>query len=283
MSELPVVAARALGQLEPDWPLTEVENVEWLSGGYSNDNYAFEFAGHSYVLRVVRSHVRSVDRAFERQLLEGPLAGLAPPLVAFRIPEGHMLTRRVHGSLLVDAAVGVDAMVDYLARLHSRMPSLERRYDVARVVTDDFTVAAERDQPAPQWAVQCLDALTPPRFSTPCHNDLNPWNVVVTDADPARWCTLDWEFAGDNDPLFDVLCIAAGLEWDAQQTDALIDAYFERRGQALPERVRRRSAWFAYWLREFAWAFAQRSLGNTRPEIAAQLERSRSALARLNV
>ena len=122
MSGLPIAAARALGQLEPDWPLTEVSNVEWLSGGYSNDNYAFEFAGRSYVLRVVRSHVRSVDRGFERQLLEGPLEGVAPPLVAFHTAEGHMLTQRVHGPLLVDAAVGVDAVVRYLEHLHRRMP-----------------------------------------------------------------------------------------------------------------------------------------------------------------
>ena len=52
MSELPAAAERVLGQLEPDWSLAEVSNVEWLSGGYSNDNYAFEFAGRSYVLDV---------------------------------------------------------------------------------------------------------------------------------------------------------------------------------------------------------------------------------------
>ena len=72
----------------------------------------------------------------------------------------------------------------------------------------------------------------------PCHNDLNPWNVIVSAADPGRWCTLDWEIAGDNDPLFDLICVSEGLGWSLEETDKLIDEYLERMNPPAHQRPR---------------------------------------------
>ena len=43
--------------------------------------------------------------------------------------------------------------------------------------------------------------------------DLNPWNVIVTEA---RWETIDWEFVGNHDPLFDLITLHQGLNLPAE-------------------------------------------------------------------
>lgn len=282
-SNIPAAAAAALQRLRPQWRLADVRDFELLPGGYSNDNYALNHQSASYVLRVVRPSASAVDRTFERRLLLGPIALLTAPLIAYVLPDGHMLTRRVAGPLLVDTRPSCDDLAKYLARLHQRIPPLGRRYDVVQIIGRDLRAAAERGEQVPPVIAKAFTNLPFPTVQQrPCHNDLNPWNVIVSAADPARWCTIDWEFAGDNDPLFDLLCIAGGLGWDMEKTDALIEAYREHSESARSPTVsQRRVLWRAYWLREYAWALVQRACGNTRDEIEAQLTRSAAALAEL--
>src|SRR5215510_2986463 len=99
LTDIPAASA-ALRRLRPQWRLDEVHDLEHLVGGYSNDNYALRYQDAAYVLRVVRAAATPVDRAFERRLLAGPIALLTAPLIAYTLPEGHMLTRRVVGPLL---------------------------------------------------------------------------------------------------------------------------------------------------------------------------------------
>ena len=283
-AELPNDAALALKKLRPQWHIESVTDVELLPAGYANDNYQLTYHGADYVLRVARSSPVSVDRAFEKRLLGGPVALLTAPLVAYLLPEGHMLTRKVAGPLLVDAAPDRTAVAQYLARLHLRMPQLGRRYDLVQAIGRDLKIAAQHGEAAPAWFAKEHESLSRAALQVrPCHNDLNPWNVIVSATDPARWCTLDWEFAGDNDPLFDLTCVAEGLDWSIDETDALIDTYLEliesSRSPTVPQR---RTVRKSYFLREYAWALAQLAVGNRRPEIEAQLTRSAARLAELN-
>ena len=282
--ELPGDAAQALKRLRPQWRIDGVSNVEVLVGGYTNDNYALTYRDAGYVLRLARTSPLTIDRAFEKRLLAGPIALLTAPLVAYCLPEGHMLTRRVAGPLLVDTRVDCNALAQYLARLHLRMPPLGRRYDLVQAIGRDLRVTAARGELPPPWFAKEHESLTRAVLQIrPCHNDLNPWNVIVSASDPARWCTLDWEVAGDNDPLFDLTCLTEGLGWSLDETDALIDTYLELIESArVPTTPQRRTIRKAYFLREYAWALAQRALGNRRIEIEAQLTRSIDALTELS-
>ncbi len=280
---LPSEATAALKRLRPQWDLSGVGRVEWLVGGYTNDNFALTYRDSDYVLRLARPAPVVVDRAFEKRLLTGPIALLTAPLVAYLLPEGHMLTRRVAGPLLIDKPPDNAALAHYLARLHLRMPPLGRRYDLVQTIGRDLRAAAQRGESPPGWFAKEHESLTRAVLQIrPCHNDLKPWNVIVSAADPARWCTLDWEFAGDNDPLFDLICLAEGLGWSHDATDVLIDTYLELIESArAPTTSQRRTIRKAYFLREYAWALAQLAAGNRRPEIEAQLTRSEAALNEL--
>jgi len=282
--ELPADAVQALKRLRPQWRIDDVGNVELLVGGYTNDNYALTYRDADYVLRLARPSPVTIDRAFEKRLLSGPIALLTAPLVAYLLPEGHMLTRRVAGPLLVDTRPDRTALAQYLARLHLRIPPLGRRYDLVQTIGRDLRVAAQRGEQPPPWFAREHESLTRAALQVrPCHNDLNPWNVIVSASDPTRWCTLDWEIAGDNDPLFDLTCLSEGLGWSLDETDALIDAYLELMESArVPTTQQRRTIRKAYFLREYAWALAQLASGNRRIEIETQLARSAEALKEIN-
>ncbi len=277
---LPPGAIRVLTQLRPRWHIDDVRDVHRLDGGYSNDNYALRYHDGHFVLRVVRNAADPIDRDFERHLLDGPVAMLTAPLIAYALPDGHMLTRRVPGPLLVEAPPSVADIARYAAQLHLKIPALQRRYDVGQQIGRDLAFAAQTGERAPDWIYAIHAGLSSAGLRiAPCHNDLNPWNVVVSAASPARWCTLDWEFAGDNDPLFDMLCLAHGLGWSDAQTDELIGAYLAAsESSRTPTAAQRRTLEQLYFLREYAWALAQRGRGNRRGEIAEQISRNTEAL-----
>jgi thiamine kinase len=114
-----------------------------------------------------------------------------------------------------------------------------------------------------------------------CHNDLNPWNVIVRADDPSTWVTLDWEFAGMGDPWFELSVLAHGLHLDARAHAELIAAYAEASGFPAPDAARRVELHRNFLLREFLWAQLQAVMGNARPEVAAQLESTAARLTAL--
>ena len=60
-----------------------------------------------------------------------------------------------------------------------------------------------------------------------CHNDLVAENIIATP--DIRF--LDWEYACDNDPLFDLAVIIAHHGLSRRQEQVLLDAYFDGNGE----------------------------------------------------
>jgi thiamine kinase-like enzyme len=71
----------------------------------------------------------------------------------------------------------------------------------------------------------------PSRLSC-CHNDLVAENIIAT----PEIHFLDWEYACDNDPMFDLATIVAHHELSNKHADFLLDAYFD--GDGADHRVR---------------------------------------------
>lgn len=263
-------AATVAGRLVPAWRERGIGAIEYLPGGYSNRNYRLVVDGAQYALRVMRQAPRPGERAY--------LASVAAPDVVAHDPvRGHLLTHWIAGPLLTHAPPSPAQAGAYLAALHRHVPVGVRAYDLAHEMRSLFAVAHHPDPAVVarweglQWtAAQVVG----------CHNDLNPWNIV---RDGDRWRTLDWEMAGDNDPLFDLAGLALGLGWDLDATAACLLAYQAAGGHAAAEDIRGdrqplRDAMTAYRIREYAWAVAQLALGNRRPEIHDQAERMRTAV-----
>ena len=260
---------KAIRQLMPTWQATDITSIEYLSGGYSNTNYAFNHASCRYVLRIPQVHQPYVDRVQEAVIYEQLPAGIGIRAIAASVETGAMITPWVEGPLLADVGdkFSLATLAKYLQRLHTALPINNRHYDLERIDTEF-------------WLPE-----TPP-FTAPetthgnmitCHNDLNPWNIIVTEQ---GWVTLDWEFVGLNDPLFDVVTLHQGLELNTATLNELVALYF---GTEDPSHsLRTSNALRSFWIRELGWAQFQLQAGNTREEIVVQKDKARSVLAKLD-
>ena len=267
--------ARLLAALLPAGSETRPTRIEYLPGGYTNRNYKVPIGEATYALRVV-------DGRQPHAAEQGYLAlDLAPDVVAYDSTRGHLLTRWIAGDVVANAPMSVDEAAAYLASLHSALPLGLRRYRYAAEI-GAFFATAQRSGVLHSDVATVFERLRwRPSTLCGCHNDLNPWNIIRTRGDAMRFRTLDWESAGDNDPLFDLAGLALGADWNLGDALACLDAYCERTRIALPKAAREarlRDTLRAYQIREYAWAVAQLATGNVRDEIREQAETMRQAV-----
>ena len=264
-------------ELLPAWPTRADCRIEYLPGGYSNRNYRLDIGGAAYSLRIVDG---VKPRAGERQYLA---VAAAPDLVGYDERTGHMLTRWIDGELLAASPPSPAEGGRYLADLHAEIPSGIRHYDYQAEVE---ALLADAVHPDPDVVSRFRKLAWAASEHRGCHNDLNPWNVIrasrKAEAEQSRFRTLDWEFAGDNDRLFDLVGLGHGLHWTSAQLAACAEAYAGTpTGQTCPLHAtprRLEDTVCAYRIREYAWAAAQIGVGNDRPEIIEQAVTMRRAI-----
>ena len=256
----------SVGALLPHWHLDRIERIAYLPGGYANDNYRFEYEGAAYAVRIVRRS--GPARHAEARFLALPTA---PDVVAFDPCGGDLVTRWIDGTLLVESAVAPAHAAACLRELHAQIPAGVARYDPLKAIRRDLDAAG----PVAAAPAAALELGWAPAEICGCHNDLNPWNILQTGT---AWRTLDWEFAGDNDPLFDLVCLGHGLGYDDTEMDVLAAAYLDVQDVAARRLLDTR---IVFELREYAWARGQLALGSEREEVRAQAVAAEKSLVRL--
>lgn len=258
-------------ELVPSWAAEDIGGFRYLDGGYSNRNYRFTHQGHIYVLRAPHRQRPFVDRHLEHELLLAQQVPETPEIVALDPASGRMISRWVQGHLLADLSPDPDQVVGYLRRLHAGLPDARRIFDPAAQASLYLKTVA-----APDWISQLADRIVWPQAAmVSCHNDLNPWNVIQEPG--GRWVTLDWEWFGRNDPLFDLVTLHQSLAFDDDFLAELAGALL----QAEVSRSRLRANLTTFWLREYAWAAAEIAAGDTRHEVLEQQLRGEERLRAL--
>lgn len=264
---------RGICRLIPEWDPAELVDFEYLPGGYSNHNFRFARQGAIFVVRAPIERPGSQAVQHERSIYEASMNLSIPGVVAMN-DDGWLVTRWVDGPLLVDDPPTAESLVGFVARVHGSLAADAAPYDpVAR----SRRYLAMPGDAAPDARVLDIASRLAwrPEDRTACHNDLNPWNVIVSRT--GDWVTLDWQSVGLNDPLFDLVTLHQGLSLPDATLPALCEELLER--PVASERVER--VLTAFWLREHAWAFASAQLGNRRQEILDQLALSLDRLASL--
>lgn len=262
--------AAILRELVPPWPRHLPDSATYLPGGYSHRNYRLAFGQRRYALRVA-----TAARPNEGDYLRCLPKGMGPAVIAYDAAAGHLLTRWISGPVLAEAPPSPAEAGAYLAALAASIPGGRGRYDYRREVAALFERARHGGCLHEDVAAVAAKLSWQPSLLGGCHNDLNPWNIIRA---AAGWRTLDWEQAGDNDPLFDLVGLCLGLDWGDEQTAACLDAARRDGWRAPVSRQQLRDAQLAYRIREYAWAVAQVAAGRERPEISAQVQSMRAAV-----
>jgi thiamine kinase-like enzyme len=206
-------------------------------GGLTNRNYKLTLGAERYVLRLAGAGTGDyIDRQAEAQNARvAAQAGVNAEVLFFDARDGSMLCRYVDGLTMSAerfrdlASVGRAAVA--FRRMHVFPKPFASRFDVFAKI-DEYLALLTRNraripdgydqlQQTAEGAREVL-AERPARLA-PCHNDPLAENFLD---DGARMVIVDWEYAGMNDPMWDLGDLSVEAEFGPAQDAALLGAYF---------------------------------------------------------
>lgn len=240
----------ALAQI-PGW-----ENASYseLKGGLTNTSWLVEMNGRKAVLKVdprTRSEPFSPRPEEARIQMRAAAHGLANKVI--HVTDTVLMTEYVEGKIWSAGCLDVDENLEQLAaalkKLHS-LPLTGRTFDAigaARIYAANIQ-GANTDR-----SRDCLgriEAMPLPYNLCCCHNDLVAANILYMPE--VRF--LDWEYACDNDPFFDIATVVAHHKLTAERARYLLDAYFDGDGDRWQAQLARQTEFYdaLFWLWEAA-------------------------------
>ena len=218
----------------PDWAGATVEE---LHGGQTNRTWLVEADGRKAILKIdeVPRQAPYNSRRDEQQIQDRAAeTGLATPTI--RCTATTCMTEYLEGTVWsaqdLQNEENLKLLGQALRRLH-RLPLTGRTFDArsaARMYAGRITDA---DPELLRSSLRVVDRMPAPHNLCFCHNDLVAGNIIATP--DIRF--LDWEYACDNDPFFDLATIVAHHDLSPERRNILLDAYFDGDGVRWRERL----------------------------------------------
>lgn len=223
------------GRVDPDdLPLAPL-------AGMTNRNYLITVEGARYVVRIPGDGTEEyVDRKADEQasrLVEE--VGVGVPLVHYDAAAGIQITRYIEGSRDMRAPGVLDDM-DAVRRagqvfhkLHTCGRKFVNEFDEKDVAQEYLDVLRSKGAPLPEGYEQAQKNAESIRQvlrdtckeRVPCHNDPAPENLLD---DGKRAYIIDWEFAGNNDPFWDLGDFSVEADFSPEQDAVFLEAYCGR-------------------------------------------------------
>ena len=199
-----------------------------LEGGMSNYTYVVECQGKKYTYRVPGKFAEKfVDRDDEwTNIQEVDRIGLNNVTTYMEIRSGEKLAEYVEGTIMSQTdVVSYNALsVAALKKIHGSNMKF-KDYDAFGRLAQYERYCAETGFGFPQEYLALRKKLEDIRATqtnvpmVPCHCDYQPTNLVISGD---KLYVLDWEYAGMNDPFYDIACYGnAGFD----KALSLLEAY----------------------------------------------------------
>lgn len=210
-------------------------SVERL-GGLTNLVYQVNFCGQKFLLRVPGEGTDDyIDRNNEyHSATVAAAAGVSPAIYHFDA-KGIMLAAYIDGETLSTTGFkntgSVERSAKALYRIHNCGFSFKTEFDVFQQIDEYMALLQRLDATLPngyelakKQAETVRGALATQSVTTvPCHCDPLAENFIDTGE---RVFIVDWEYAGNNDPMWDLGDLSIEAEFDADQDEALLQSYF---------------------------------------------------------
>ncbi len=212
----------------------EVERI----GGLTNRNYRITVGQEGYVLRLAGVGTGAyIDRRAEAHNARvAAAAGVNAEVLFFDADDGRMLCRYVDGVTMTAEHFRDLTRVERAARAFRQMHAFPElfagRFDVFAKI-DEYLALLRRNQARIPDGYDQLQAAAEgarevlaerPAPLAPCHNDPLAENFLDTGE---RMVIVDWEYAGMNDPMWDLGDLSVEAEFGPAQDAALLRAYFD--------------------------------------------------------
>jgi thiamine kinase-like enzyme len=218
----------------PGW---EEASYTELNGGRTNRTYLVENQRKKAVLKIDASPRSGPfnERRKEAQIQTiAAQQGLASSVLF--VSETVYMTEYMEGVIWSNDCLEDNANLDHLAaglrRLHA-LPLTGRTFDAMGAAREYVRKISDADQRRIDECLKTIEAGPRPPNLCCCHNDLVVANIINTPE--VRF--LDWEYACDNDPFFDLATVVAHHKLTTEQSNYLLDAYFDGDGERWREQL----------------------------------------------
>ena len=239
------VAADAL-DTEPE----EIVNIQILKKGMTNRSFLFECRGSKYIMRIPGEGTEQlVNRAEEAEVYQTIFdKHICDDIIYINPENGYKITGYLEGArccdplneedlvrcmaklksfhqmeLTVDHEFDIFGMTDFYEELWEGKPSMYSDYEETK--KNVYSLKKYIDSHVTKKILTHIDAVPDNFLFVPSKDNENEEEVRL----------IDWEYAGMQDPHVDLAMFCIYALYDREQTDHLIDIYFEGR---CPDEVR---------------------------------------------
>lgn len=220
------------------WCLDETEYGVTRLGGITNRVFRVDHMGEQYVLRLPgKGTADYVNRAHEEQAARAAAkAKVSPDVVFCDAKAGVLVTRLIDECVTMSAEKfrGVSGAAGraggVLRKLHHSGATFPERFNAFEKIATYSALLAKKNVKLPEGfdvalrEAEGFQSLLGERSLAPCHCD--PFCEDFLDERRSRMWIVDWEYAGMNDPLWDLGALSAGGQFSAAQDEELFAAYF---------------------------------------------------------
>lgn len=216
-------------------PEEQVQDIQYLEKGMTNHSYLFNEGKDQYIIRMpgegTEQLVNRKNEAIVYDLLKGK--NISDEIVYFSGESGIKITKYWANARNCDP--------DNKENVRKSMKKLKKFHDLRLEVPHTFDLFKEMEGYEALWnghpsmfpdyekTKKLVTALKPIIEALPkdwhlTHIDSNPDNILFFDG---KVRLIDWEYSAMQDPHVDLAMFAIYSGYDREQTDKLIDLYFE--------------------------------------------------------
>lgn len=209
-------------------------------GGMTNKNYLITVADEKFVLRIPGAQTeKMINRAYEAEnSLIMSEKGFNVETCAFDKKTGIKITRFLKESFslnheLINQSEILENIALHLRKLHQNQIKFNNHFDIYEEFYKYFDLLQNKnsfynyDFFVPDilkfFEHTCSQLERTGRDKVSCHNDLVPENILCQNT---RLYFIDWEYAGMNDPVFDIAAFLLESRLNENQQNLFLNTYY---------------------------------------------------------
>jgi thiamine kinase len=239
-------------------------NAARIKNGLTNESWLVHADDGAVVVRLGNRETKAlqIDRDSEASILAAvAAAGIGAPVI-YCAPERHLLvTRHVAGKTWstrdARSPENIERTAKLLRALHALpIPKGVQVVDLRQIVSDYWNTLMARGLSASagtpeirERARQLIAELAEDAQTRLCHNDVHHLNLV----DDGRLWLIDWEYAGQGDPYFDLASFCCYHTLSNSARRELLRTYLGQDSNAAVERLQR-MCWVFNYIRDLWFA-----------------------------
>lgn len=210
-------------------------------GGLTNMVFQVELENQSLVVRLPGDGTEEfIDRHVElNNARAAEQAGISAEIVWADPDSGIMISEFIHNAATMTPELfrqrkgSLERVAKCLKALHSSGVGFDFQFDLFGVIDSYCLILENKQQAFPTGFSEAIRACSPIKQKlleanielAPCHCD--PLSENFLDDGKRVWL-VDWEYSGMNDPLWDLGDLSVEAEFDVDQDQRLLQAYYGR-------------------------------------------------------